>query len=633
MRAIQSGRVWFVAVFVVATFLGGCTTQIGVAPTDSSLSALARSSSQVTRLWWWNDLDNRKLVYRYGLGTWMREDAEQALAELRTRVAECNQAEETATLANLMLLYGQKLERVNPEKSLSLHLTTAALSYRHLVDRDGPSATNEWNRRLRRTYNQATAGVVDMLQALPDGMRTNHLVTAYGESFYLQVVSGDSAVNLLNYDRWLPADHWEQSGLNARYRTDGLGTRLIAFCTNRMTDPVERHRPDEGIFDHATAVLIFPKTLQNSTSARPARLTFYNPVFTPEVELDAGRCRLAADYTMPWAMLLSRTRPLFKTRWSALMHPAETPRPRRVYLLGPYAPDRIPVLMVHGLRSTPLAWQQLTNELLGDPEIRERYQFWHYLYPTGLPFLTSAADFREELEQVRKVVDPDGNDLATQHMIVIGHSMGGLLARTLVTDSGDAMWNSTFAVPASGIEPDLEPISVLRRMFYFQPKPYVKRTIFIAVPHRGSKSADGLIGRIVSRRVHLPDKLHAFISDLRTTMPDLLKPETVTLFARGYPDSIRVLSPRSERLVALAKLPIAPSIPFHSIIGDKGSGRGEKSTDGVVPYSSAHLAGASSELIVPANHRTYDHPAAMAEVKRILKLHLSEARPSAKGGS
>ena len=562
----------------------------------------------------------------------MREDAEQALAELRTCVAERNQTEETTTLANLMLLYGQKLERVNPQKSLSLHLTTAALSYRHLVDGNGPSATNEWNLRLRKTYNQATAGVVDVLQRVPGGMRTNHLVTACGESFSLEVVSGDSAVNLLSYERWLPADHWEQSGLNTRYREDGLGARLIAFCTNRMTAPVERHRPDEGIFDHATAVLSFSKTPQNTTSAQTARLAFYNPVFTPEVELDACRCRLAADYTMPLAMLLSRTRPLFKTRWSALMHPMETPRPRRVYLLGPYSPDRIPVLMVHGLRSTPLAWKQLTNELLGDPEIRERYQFWHYLYPTGLPFLTSAADFREELEQVRKVVDPDGNDLATQHMIVVGHSMGGLLARTLVTDSGDAMWNSTFALPASGFEQDFEPISVLRRMFYFQPKPYVKRTIFIAVPHRGSKSADGLIGRIVSRRVHLPDKLHAFISDLRTT-PNLLKPEAAALFNRGYPDSIRVLSPRSERLMALAKLPIAESIPFHSIIGDKGSGRGEKSTDGVVPYSSAHLAGASSELIVPANHRIYDHPAAMAEVKRILKLHLSEARPSGKRGS
>src|SRR6266487_793126 len=87
-------------------------------------------------------------------------------------------------------------------------------------------------------------------------------------------------------------------------------------------------------------------------------------------------------------------------RWTGLVLPGETPRPHRLYLMQPYSPDRIPIIMVHGLRSTPLAWQELTNELMGDPVLGRRYQVWHYLYPTGLPFLTSAADFRDELEAV-----------------------------------------------------------------------------------------------------------------------------------------------------------------------------------------------------------------------------------------
>jgi len=356
-----------------------------------------------------------------------------------------------------------------------------------------------------------------------------------------------------------------------------------------------------------------------------ATLTFYHPTFTPEVAIeDRCCCPLAADYTMPWATLLARTRPLFKTRWSAFVRPAETSRPHRIYLMEPYAPDRIPVIMVHGLRSTPLVWEELTNELMGDPGIRRRFQIWHYLYPTGLPFLTSAADFRDDLEDLRRMLDPQGRDFATQHMIVIGHSMGGLLARTLVTDSGDAMWNSTFSKPAAEVEPGLKTIAELRRMFYFQPKPYVKRAIFMAVPHHGSKTADGLLGRLVSQRVRLPGNLHAFIADLRAVLPDLLKPEAAALFNRGYPTSIRVLAPRTEGLVALAKLPVAPSIPFHSIMGDKGSGHGTNSSDGFVTYSSAHLAGAASEKFVPADHSVYANPEAIAEVKRILRQHVSE---------
>jgi hypothetical protein len=105
-----------------------------------------------------------------------------------------------------------------------------------------------------------------------------------------------------------------------------------------------------------------------------------------------------------------------------------------------------------------------------------------------------------------------------------------------------------------------------------------------------------------------------------------MKTEARPLFDRGYPDSISVLSPTTPGLAALAKLPVNTATPFHSIIGDRGLGNGEKSSDGAVPYWSSHLPGAASEVIVPANHRTYESPEAIAEVKRILKLHVAEIR-------
>ena len=46
--------------------------------------------------------------------------------------------------------------------------------------------------------------------------------------------------------------------------------------------------------------------------------------------------------------------------------------------------------------------------------------------------------------------------------------------------------------------------------------------------------------------------------------------------------------------------------------------------DGVVPYSSSHIAPVESECIVPAGHNVPDHPAACAELERILRLHLEQ---------
>jgi len=609
-------------VAIALAFPAGCATRVEVVPVDKPAFVSKGASFQLTRLWWREDSLNEKVVHRHNLERLMRQDPERALIELEEAVSRCYQAEEVAALIDLTFRYGEKLEHTEPQKSLGLYLAAAATAYHHLIEQNKPSRTDQWDIRICESYNKATEAVVMLLQKLPGGMQTPHGASACGQLFCIEAEPGDLSSSPFYYDEWLPADRWKERGLRSHYWNEGLGARLIATRTNHLTSPLERHQPDEGIFQHATALLVFQSAASHAGAVQPASLVFYNPVFTPEVELSGERWQLAADYTIPWAMLLSHTRPLFKTRWPALMHPAETSRPHRLYIMGPYSADRIPIIMVHGLRSTPLAWQQLTNELIGDPEIRSRYQVWHYLYPTGFPFLTSAADFRDELEQLRLILDPEGCDFAMQNMVVIGHSMGGLLARTLVTDSGDALWNSTFAIPSS--EMDSEQVRRLRRVFYFHPKPYVKRAIFVAVPHRGSKIANGLFARVVARRVHLPGELHAFVSNLRASIPNFLKPEAAGLFERGYPNSIRVLSSKSPGLMAMAELPVDPSIPFHSIIGDRGHGDGEKSSDGAVTYASSHLAGANSELIVPSDHRTYENPQALAEVKRILKVHLAE---------
>jgi hypothetical protein len=74
--------------------------------------------------------------------------------------------------------------------------------------------------------------------------------------------------------------------------------------------------------------------------------------------------------------------------------------------------------------------------------------------------------------------------------------------------------------------------------------------------------------------------------------------------------------------MAFASLPIARGVPYHSIIGDRGRSTGRRS-DGVVTYDSAHLDGASSEIIFPAGHGAASDPYAIAEMRRILREQLA----------
>ena len=71
------------------------------------------------------------------------------------------------------------------------------------------------------------------------------------------------------------------------------------------------------------------------------------------------------------------------------------------------------------------------------------------------------------------------------------------------------------------------------------------------------------------------------------------------------------------------------SVPYHSIIGNRGKpGPLAESSDGVVPYWSSHLDGAQSEVIVPGPHGACQLPQTIAELDRILRLHLKTSSPS-----
>jgi pimeloyl-ACP methyl ester carboxylesterase len=279
-------------------------------------------------------------------------------------------------------------------------------------------------------------------------------------------------------------------------------------------------------------------------------------------------------------------------------------------MFEPYDPDRIPLIFVHGLLSSTFVWRRTALALLQDPEIRRHYQFCAFSYSTGNPISFSALRLREDIAFAQERFG------LKRGVVLIGHSMGGLLCRMQVTNSGRAIWNEVFGTEAQELYSRVPDDSRAKRALIFQANPAIKRVIFVATPHRGSSIASGGIGAIAIRLIRLPFEVLEEI------------PETIarTLGQPGQgrqtivPTSIQGLSPNSPLLHALDRLPI--EAPHHSIIGDRGRGNTPNRSDGVVPYWSSHLDSAESERIVPSGHDAMADPQAVEEIRRILLVNL-----------
>jgi hypothetical protein len=136
--------------------------------------------------------------------------------------------------------------------------------------------------------------------------------------------------------------------------------------------------------------------------------------------------------------------------------------------------------------------------------------------------------------------------------------------------------------------------------------------------------ASGGIGSLAIKLISLP-------ADLTTTMKSEIPEKTLRKLNNGrLPNSVSNLAPNAPYLQVLNKESI--QAPYHSIIGNRGKpGPLADSSDGVVPYWSSHLDGAKSECIVPGPHGSCQLPQTIAELDRILRLHLgisSSSKPT-----
>lgn len=562
------------------------------------------------------------------------------LAKLEQLIANEPTPEKVYSYAELALITGKQQEKAGKNKeALDYFARSVANAYLYLFDEQFDARRNKYDPEFRLAcdvYNSALESSMRLLKKMgqfrPDGSAT---VTTLGQTFAIDIVLRGpwDAEEIESIDF---VSNYELQGLKNQYHTFGLGVPLIL---NRKPN-LRRNASDQfyppGLSFPATAflhVMTGPES-ENRSGQRRCRLEILDPLATTDLIVRERRVPLETELSIPLAHCLDH--PAMREKELAttgLINPGAAEQVKGLYLMEPFDPHKIPVVMVHGLWSSPMTWMEMYNDLRALPEIRERFQFWFYLYPTGQPFWISAAQFRYDLNTVLTTLDKKEDYPSLRQMVLIGHSMGGLVSKMQVIHSGDHFWGLVSDKSFDDLKAPDDAKQRLRSAVYFEPNPAVHRIITIGTPHRGSHFANEYTRWLSHYFISLPTKMLATGQTLMTNNPGFFKSTELLTTST----SIDSLAPNHPVLMEMLKAEKASWVHFNNIVGvvegQSLIGRVTTEGDGIVPLSSAHLDDVESEIRTPADHITvHRHPRSVLEVRRILSEHASKIDAEGRGG-
>jgi pimeloyl-ACP methyl ester carboxylesterase len=555
------------------------------------------------------------ILNRAGLLDQFASDPEAVLWTLHTEVAAGRRGiNQVFALAELSFLHAERTTQ------RQYYLAAAVYAYAFLFPPAGTPAPEPYDPRYRYACDLYSRALTAALQST-DGSRVEPAVGVLPLPFGEIDVAFDRA-QLVWLDRvlvdFVPIANLEVKGLRDRYRRAGLGAP-VAASTVAGAARVGLEIPPRVKVPATFFLRLDDPWAQLRTRRLQGQLELYVTSDTETVEIEGRKIVLEAEPTAALAYQLSGAE-VWDTELGGFLF-GDLLRQRTQTQLGaldPYRPGRIPIVFVHGTASSPARWAEMFNELQNDPRIRQRYQFWFFTYETGNPVIYSAMRLREALEGAVGTLDPSGQDPALRQMVLIGHSQGGLLVKLMVVDlEQEIRTELQMRQDSPGLSDETR--ELMQRITAVRPLPFVRRVIFLATPHKGSYAAGNWLAHQVSRLVRLPGQVLRAAEDVLTRDPEF------ALRFRGRLSSVHAMTPGSPLVTALAPAPLAPGVIGHSIIAVKGDGPFQQDTDGVVAYSSAHLEGMASELVVTSGHSVQQNPEAIQEVRRILLEHA--ARP------
>jgi len=625
-KLIVLKNVFFVAVLFLSVFLSGCAKQYSYRFVDQfqtfrklqetvlNSPSISDGTQQTLRLLFLDE--------KYG------HDSLYVFNELEKQFHKTHDPNVMIAISELSIIEARKYTRSEPRKAIALYLNASVYSKDFLFESSQLLAKTNLTPSFRfmvDVYNISISKIAEIVINEKLKIDGQVLTSEYQEtSFKLGIQrTGEGLWDPRKFDFLQPANQIDAKGLKNTYITQGIGAPLVGLIDKPKEKGFGDYAPPGGLSFPVTAIVKFGEPVRAGEKiVRDAIFYCYDSLAVDSFELKGINIPLEVNYSTPLIVLLSKLQPQ-KTKLQNMLRSDEYSEFAGMYMLQPYDPNKIPLVMVHGLMSTTETWMEMFNDLFGDPDLRNNYQIWFFQYPTGLPIIYSASLLRKELLEIHSKYNADNSNENFNKMVLVGHSMGGLLSRLMVQDSGTTYWDTTYAEPFEEVGFDEESKKTLEDILFFDPLSFVKRVVFIATPHKGSPLADKWFTGIGSNMIRLPEKVTRFNKILSDKKIEITE-EAKGSYTNRVHTSLELLSPSSQFIKSTNMIPLVDTIPYHSIIGTIYERSGPDSSDGVVPYESAHLDFSVSEKLVPENHSAHKHPLAIYEVKRILHRHLDE---------
>ena len=523
-----------------------------------------------------------------------------------------------------------------------------AYAYLFYSDRDAKERMFD-NRQVqvRDFYQQALASLVATSNQINEKQTYSNIPLKVGSNtFYFK---SDTVFNKssLNGTELLPAYDLNFRGLQSINRRDGFGAEFISILPKKETQPNISESEAADVKPSTTTpaaldtnihearylpVTIVAKPRGNSVEdilkTHDFDVEIYNPYEADTVKIANDSYPLAANFSAPYGMWLART-DLAAAAYRGLLAREERLIAPQLYMLEPYSPNKRVIIMLHGLASSPEAWIRLTHNVLGDTVLREHYQVWQVFYSTNMPILESRYQIQALIEntfkqQIKSNAPQQSSTRAGQQAVLIGHSMGAVISRLLVSND-DLRPNALLDIDPRDRR-KLMALPIVQKRFTLEALPEVGRMVLLSAPLRGTDYVDRWFTRAVRKVIRLPKSfVETIVNGTQSAQIDQKLLETIhNISLKKIQNGPSDLGEKSD-FIHLTKDTKIVNIPYHSIIGNnKGDAPKEEMTDGIVPYNSAHLDGAASEKIIEGGHSIQETPQAVLELRRILRLHLEK---------
>ena len=491
--------------------------------------------------------------------------------------------------------------------------------------------------QIRDFYNQALAKMV-----------TSYGLRYTGEKVPKQIKIGESVYSI-NYDNYPQISNKKLEGLLSTYnlnfsglrsinRRDGFGAEFVA------TLPESKSNKDSGKYivdplnhryeGNKNPNIHEPRYMSVTMTAEPSRqqsvddilndknfeLKIYDPYSIDQLKIGNKNYPLAANFSAPYGLWLAENN-LGAAAYLSLIDRDNSITMPHLFMLEPYNPNKKVIVLVHGLASSPEAWIALTNDIMGDNILREHYQVWQVFYSTNMPILESRFQVNAIIQQSFATLDPSTS--SAKDAVLIGHSMGGIISRLLIS-------KADLTQPALSLLKNQHIVRfkndpMFKARLNIQPIQNFNRAILISSPHKGTDYADRWFTKAARRIIKLPGAfLGAFaetLSEKDINLKSFMKDLGHGLIQNGPSD----LSRNSPFTKLTSPIEPVKGFKFHTIMGNITDSQDPLvMSDGIVPYKSAHLAGAQSEIVIKGGHSIQETPEAVLELRRILRLHLNQ---------